>query len=120
MAGLAVVSSALQNLVILFLPAWISQGKDSTKGMAALGHRLIFASALGLAFFFAMIPSTLMVLTAVGLQWLVGIPWSAWFFPVWGLLAAVPLFAGGYLVLRAAAELWEHLDPAEELLETTG
>lgn len=116
--GLATISSALQNLVVLFVPAWAAHGKHSAKGIAAFGQQLLFAAALGLAFFIVMIPSTLLVLVALAAQWLLGIPWSAWLFPVWGALAGAPLFVGSYLVLRAAAALWQNLDPAQELLES--
>ena len=54
---------------------------------------------------------------AAGVQWWLGIPWSAWAFPFWGLLAAAPQFALGWLIVQVAARLWERLDPSQEILE---
>jgi hypothetical protein len=65
----------------------------------------------------ALIPSALLVGAAVLAQRLLGIPWSAWAFPLWGLLGAVPLLVAGWLIVRVSAPLWERLDPSQELLE---
>jgi hypothetical protein len=114
---LSFFSSALQNLATLFVPAWMAHGSDRSQGFAAFGQRLLFSAAFGLALFLALIPSALLVGTAVGLQWWLAIPWSAWAFPFWAVLAAAPLFVLGWILVQVAGRLWERLDPSQEILE---
>ena len=116
-AAVSFFSSALQNLATLFVPAWMAHSADRSQGLASFGQRMLFFFALGLALMLALIPSALLVGTAAGLQWWIGIPWSAWAFPLWGVLAAAPLFALGWLMVQAAGRLWERLDPSQEILE---
>jgi hypothetical protein len=116
-AAASFLSSALQNLAVVLMPAWMAQGADRNKGVAAFGQRIVFSSALGLAFMLALIPSALLVGTAVLGQSVLGIPWSAWEFPFWGTLCALPLFAGGWVIVRVAAPVWMRLDPSQEILE---
>jgi ABC-2 type transport system permease protein len=116
-AAASFLSSALQNLAVVLMPAWMAQGADRNKGVAAIGQRLVFSSALGLAFMLALIPSALLVGTALLGQSMLGIPWSAWEFPLWGTLGALPLFAGGWLIVMVAAPVWMRLDPSQEILE---
>jgi len=116
-AAVSFLSSALQNLAILFVPAWMAHGADHTQGMAAFGQRMVFSVALSLALFIALIPSALLVAAAAGVQWWLGIPWSAWAIPFWGVLAAAPLFALGWFLVQVAGRLWERLDPSQEILE---
>jgi hypothetical protein len=116
-AAVSFFSSALQNLATLFVPAWMAHSADRGQGVAALGQRMLFSAALGLALLLALIPSALLVGAAVGVQWWLGIPWSAWAFPFWGVLAAAPQFALGWLIVQVAGRLWERLDPSQEILE---
>jgi len=116
-AAASFLSSALQNLAVLLVPAWMAHSADRSKGVAAFGQRMVFSSALGLAFMLALVPSALIVGTAVLVQGMLGIPWSAWEFPFWGALGAIPLFAAGWLIVQAAAPLWKGLDPSREILE---
>jgi hypothetical protein len=116
-AAVSFFSSALQNLATLFVPAWMAHGSDRSQGFAAFGQRMLFAVALGLALFLALTPSALLVGAAAGLQWWLGIPWSAWAFPLWGVLAAAPLAALGWFIVQVAGRLWERLDPSQEILE---
>jgi hypothetical protein len=116
-AAVSFFSSALQNLATLFVPAWMAHSADRSQGVAAFGQRMVFSAALALAFLVALIPSALLVGAAVAVQWWLGIPWSAWAFPFWGILAAAPQFALGWLMVQAAAQLWERLDPSQEILE---
>ena len=116
-AAVSFFSSALQNLATLFVPAWMAHSADRTQGVAAFGQRMLVSAALGLALLLALIPSALLVGAAAGVQWWLGIPWSAWAFPFWGLLAAAPQFALGWLIVQVAARLWERLDPSQEILE---
>jgi len=116
-AAVSFFSSALQNLATLFVPAWMAHSADRGQGVAALGQRMVFSAALALALLLALVPSALLVGGAAAVQWWLGIPWSAWAFPLWGLLAAVPQFALGWIIVQAAGRLWERLDPSQELLE---
>jgi hypothetical protein len=116
-AAVSFFSSALQNLATLFVPAWMAHSADRSQGVAAFGQRMLFSAALGLSLLLALIPSALLVGAAAGVQWWLGIPWSAWAFPFWGVLAAVPQFALGWLIVQVAGRLWERLDPSQEILE---
>ena len=116
-AAVSFFSSALQNLATLFVPAWMAHSADRGQGLAAVGQRLVVSSALALALLLALIPSALLVGVAAVVQWWLGIPWSAWAFPIWGVLAAAPPLALGWLVVQAAGRLWERLDPSQEILE---
>jgi hypothetical protein len=116
-AAVSFFSSALQNLATLFVPAWMAHSADRGQGVAALGQRMLFSAALGLALLLALIPSALLVGVATGVQWWLGIPWSAWAFPLWGVLAAAPQFALGWFIVQVAGSLWERLDPSQEILE---
>jgi hypothetical protein len=116
-AAVSFFSSALQNLATLFVPAWMAHSSDRSQGVAAFGQRMLFFAAFGLALFLALIPSALLVAAAAGAQWALGIPWSAWAFPLWGLLAAAPLLALGWFIVQVAGRLWERLDPSQEILE---
>jgi hypothetical protein len=65
----------------------------------------------------ALIPGGLLVGAAALAQKGLGIPWSAWAFPLWGVLAAGPQFAMGWFMVQAGGRLWERLDPSQEILE---
>jgi hypothetical protein len=116
-AAMSFFSSALQNLGILFVPAWMAHTVDRSRGVAAFGQRMLVSGALALTLMFALLPSALLVGAAAGIQWSLGIPWSAWAFPLWGLLAAAPPCAIGWLTVQVASRLWERLDPSQEILE---
>ena len=116
-AGAAFAISALQNAATLFVPAWMVQTADTQRGIAAIGRNVIVGTAMFLGFAIALVPSALLVGLAAWIQYRAGIPWSAWAFPVWGGLAAAPLFALGGTLVAFAATLWVRLDPAVELLE---
>jgi len=116
-AATAFVSSGLQNLATLFVPAWMAHSADRSQGVAAFGQRMLVTFALGLALTLALIPGALLVGAAAGIQWSLGIPWSAWAFPLWGVLAAAPQLALGWLIVQTAGRLWERLDPSQEILE---
>ena len=116
-AAVSFFSSALQNLATLFVPAWMAHSADRSQGVAAFGQRMVFSAALALALLLALIPSALLVGAAAVVQWWLGIPWSAWAFPLWGVLAAAPQFALGWLIVQVAGRLWERLDPSQEILE---
>ena len=117
LAGASFATSALQNLATLFVPAWMIQTPDSNRGIAAFGRNLIVGTAMFFGFLLAFLPSALLVGAAMLAQHFAGIAWSAWAFPLWGLLAAAPLFALTAVLVLFAGRLWAELDPSEELLE---
>lgn len=117
LAGASLAVSALQNLATLFVPAWMIKAPDANKGIAGFGRNLIVSSAMLLGFVLVLVPGALLLGVALLVQQLAGVAWSAWEFPLWGLLAAAPLFASGGLLVVLAGRLWAHLDPSEELLE---
>ena len=117
LAGASFAASAMQNAATLFVPAWMIHTPDAQRGIAAVGRNVVVGWAMFFAFVVAFVPSAALVGLAVLVQRWAGIAWSAWAFPVWGVLAAAPLFlVGGWLVVLAGA-LWTRLDPSVELLE---
>jgi hypothetical protein len=117
-AGAALVSSAMQNLIVLLLPGWLAHGGDANKGVAAFGQRLLFSMGVFLGFLLALVPGALLVGLAVLAQWGLGLGWTVWMVPVWGVLAAAPLFVETWLLVTASARLWNDLDPSQEILDT--
>jgi hypothetical protein len=118
LAGATFVSSAMQNLMVLVAPAWMAQGPDANRGVAAFGQRLVVAMGVFLGFALALVPSAVLVGLAALAQWALGIGWTLWVVPLWGLLAAVPLIAESWLLIGIAARLWEALDPSEEVMDS--
>jgi hypothetical protein len=118
LAGAMLVSSAMHNLMVLVVPAWMAQGPDASRGIAAFGQRLLLATGVFLGFALALIPSAALVGLAALAQWALGIGWTFWTVPLWGLLAAMPLLVESWLLVGIAARLWEALDPSEEVLES--
>ncbi len=117
-AGVALVSSAMQNLLVLLLPAWLAHGPDANKGIAAFGQRLVLSTGVFLGFLLALVPGALLVGLAVLAQWGLGLGWTAWIVPLWGVLVAGPMFVETWLLVTASARLWDDLDPSQEVLDT--
>ncbi len=117
LAGAAFATSALQNVATLFVPAWMIHTADSQRGIAAFGRNLIVGTAMFFGLFLALLPSAALVGLAMLVQRFAGIPWTAWAFPVWGLLAAGPLFVLGGMLVLFGGQMWTDLDPSAELLE---
>ena len=117
LAGASFATSALQNLATLFIPAWMIKAPDANKGIAAFGRNLIVAPAIFLGFVLVLVPGAVLLGAALIVQQLAGVAWSAWEFPLWGLLAAAPLVATGGVLVALAGHLWARLDPSAELLE---
>jgi hypothetical protein len=116
-AGAAFATSAMQNVATLFVPAWMAHTADSQRGIAGFGRNMVIGTAMFFAFLLVLLPSAALVGLAILAQHLAGIPWSAWAFPLWGMLATAPLVALGWVLVRLAAALWADLDPSQELLE---
>lgn len=116
--ALAVLIAALLNLGTLLFPAWVGLGPAPTRGMAAMGHQLVFAMGLGLVVMVGLIPGAMLAGAAVLGQYVLDLPWNALALPLWGLLAAGPLLVEAALVIRIGGRLWENLDPTNEILES--
>ena len=117
LGGAAFATAAMQNVATLFLPAWMIQTPDTQRGIAAIGRNLILGTGNFFGFFLVLLPSAALVGLAMLIQRLLGIPWTAWAFPVWGVLGAAPLFVMGAMLVLFAGTMWSDLDPSEELLE---
>jgi hypothetical protein len=117
-AAVSFLSSALQNLATIFVPAWTMHTADRTQGIAAFGRRMVFVWGLAFALILALIPSAILVAIAMAIQKALGIGTTAWAFPIWGVLAAAPVFIVGSMMVHVAAGLWERFDPSHEMLET--
>jgi len=117
LAGATAMISAAKNLAMLAFPAWIGIGPDAGRGIAILGHRLLLGSGMIVGLAVGLVPGALLVGLALLGQWALGVPWSAAEFPLWGVLAAAPLFVEVWLLTHAAGRLWSKLDPSTEILE---
>ena len=117
LAAAAFAASAMQNVATLFIPAWMIKTPDSSRGIAAIGRNMIVGAAMFLGYFLAFLPSALLVGLAMLAQHFAGIPWTAWAFPLWGVLGALPLFGMTTALVLFAGRLWAELDPSQELLE---
>ena len=118
-AGFTLLISTLQNLAALLFPAWMGSGAQSGRGMAAMGQNLLVAMALGFCLLIALLPGALLLAAVVALQWWLNVPWTPWIAPLWGLIAATPLFVEVWLVTAVGGRVWARLDPATEILEAT-
>jgi hypothetical protein len=116
-AAVSFFSSALQNLAIV-----VRSGLDGAQrgSQSRRGGRRPAAGPVGRPRSHSLPgadPGALLVGGAAAAQWWLGIPWSPWAFPFWAFLAAAPQAAIGWVLVQAAARLWERLDPSAEILE---
>ena len=105
------------ELVLLF-PGWVQLGSDPKKGAASAGQNMIMVLGLGLASVLCLLPAALIVAIIVALQTLVfDVSVVAWELPVFGVIAATPVFAVVALIVRTGGRIWDRLDPSREVLE---
>lgn len=118
LAAVTCLSAALQNLLVLLFPGWVHLGNDKQQGAAAFGQNMLMFFGLGLAGILCLLPAALLIGAIVLLQMFVlGVPVTAWEIPVFGIIAATPVFAAVALILRTGGRVWERLDPSQEILE---
>jgi hypothetical protein len=117
LAGACALMSAVKNLAILSFPAWIGIGPDAGSGFSVLGQRLLLGSGMFLALAVGLLPGAVVVGLVLLAQWGTGLPWSAWEFPLWGLLGSVPVFVEFGILVHLAGGMWSRLDPSTEILE---
>ena len=113
------LSATVQNLLVLLFPGWVQLGNDKHKGAAAAGQNMIMFAGLGLANLLCLLPAAVIIAIIVALQTLVfDVSVAGWEFPVFGIIAATPVFAAVALIVRAGGRVWDNLDPSREILET--
>jgi hypothetical protein len=113
------LSTTLQNLLVLLFPDWVQLGNAKQQGAAAFGQNMIMFFGLGLASVLCLLPAALIIAVIVALQTLLfDVPVAGWEFPVFGIIAAVPILAAVALIVRAGGRVWDNLDPSREILES--
>lgn len=112
------LSATVQNLLVLLFPGWVQLGSDKQKGAAAAGQNMIMFLGLGLAGVLCLLPAALIIAIIVAIQTLVfDVSVTGWEFPVFGIIAATPVFAVVALIVRVGGRVWDNLDPPREVLE---
>jgi len=118
--GVAFMVASLMNIGALMFPAWAGLGHPKGfKGMAAMGQNMVFGMGLMLVLIISMIPGAVIVGVAVLVQWALGIRFDATPVPLWIILAALPLYVEALVAVRIGGQLWDRLDPTQEILETS-
>ena len=99
----------MQNALALFFPAWVSLGSQRTRGLDAMGQRLIMLAAIVVALVLFAVPGGI----AGGIVWLAlrRVMGAAVFVPAAVLFAAV--------VLTEVLVATELLGPAYERMDLT-
>jgi hypothetical protein len=117
-ASVSLLSSSLQNCVTLTFPAWVRLGADQSRGVEAMGQRILFATVIFVALLVVVIPGGLLIAIAAAVQGMLNIPWGVWDLLLWGLLASTPAFGAALIVVRVGAGQWASMDPSQEILES--
>jgi hypothetical protein len=117
-ASVSLLSSSLQNYVTLTFPAWVRLGADQSRGVEAMGQRIIFATVIFVALLVVIIPGGVLIAIAAAVQGMLNIPWGVWDLLLWGVLASAPVFGATLIVVRVGAGQWASMDPSQEILES--
>jgi len=116
--AIACMTTSLQNLLTLLFPGWVHLGSDKQQGAAAFGQNMLTFFAQGLATLLCLLPAVLLIAIIVAIQWyVVGLPIVGWEFPIFGIIAAMPVLAVAALLVRTGGRVWDNLDPSREILE---
>ncbi|HVT56851.1 MAG TPA: putative ABC exporter domain-containing protein [Thermoanaerobaculia bacterium] len=113
---LALLSIGIQNLAALMLPGWVNLGLERRRGAAFTGPRILIFLGHLIALAVALLPVLLLEGAVVLGQRLLGAPFSPWEIPLLALLAAPPLLAETWLLVRVGGAYWDRLDPSQEML----
>ena len=117
LAAIACLSATLQNLLTLLFPSWVQLGPRKTGPAAHMGQGILTMLLLVLAIAMGLLPGSLLVAASLWIQIrFVGIPLTAWEFPVIGLIAALPLIAIVATLVILGGAFWDQLDPSKEIL----
>ena len=102
----------IPNAAVLLFPSWIQIGKDSPRGIEAMGQRIIFAVGQLLVLLVALIPAALAFCAVFfPLKWMIG-PIAPVLFAALAAALVLAVEAGfGVLLL---GKLFERFDVAEE------
>jgi hypothetical protein len=97
----------VQNALALFFPAWVALGNQRTRGIDAMGQRLILLAAILVALALFAIPGAI----AGGIVWLVlhGVMGDAAFIPA-GALFAVVAFVEVMAITELLGPVYERMD----------
>jgi len=118
---LAFLTATWVNLVVLYMPGWVSLGPHKAKGAAAFGHNILLSLGLLLSHSVVLAVGALLVgLVLVGQIVALRLPLAAWELPFLGVLAALPVAAAAALGVRVGGALWERLDASREVLDQAG
>jgi ABC-2 type transport system permease protein len=115
--AVALLSITVQNLAALAFPGWMDLRFERRRAAAVTGLRLLVVGGHILALALGLLPSLLLLGTAVLVQRLLGIGFHLAEAPAAALLAAAPLLAEVWLLVRAGGRRWDRLDPSVELFE---
>ena len=117
--ALTCLAAALQNLVVLLFPGWIQLGTGKrAQGAAAFGQNMLAFFGLSIAILLSLLPAAIIIGILLLIQvFLLDVPIVAWEFPLFGLIAAVPVLVAAGLVVRAGGRVWDRLDASREVLE---
>ena len=117
LAAIACLSATLQNLLTLLFPSWVQLGPRKTGSAAHMGQGILTMLFLVLAIAMGLLPGSLLVAAWLWIQIrFVGIPLTAWEFPVIGLIVALPLLVIVGALVILGGTFWDRLDPSEEIL----
>ena len=120
LTAIACLSATLQNLLTLLFPSWVQLGPRKTGPAAHMGQGILTMLFLVVAIAIGLLPGSLLVAAALWIQIrFVGIPLTAWEFPVIGLIAALPLLVIVAALVILGGAFWDRLDPSEEILGGT-
>jgi ABC-2 type transport system permease protein len=117
--GLAMVAPMLNavtliipNAAVLLFPGWFQTGKDAPQGIEAMGQRLIFALGQVVVFALALVPAALVfAVVLLVAQWFAGLPVSIL---LASAVAAVVMAGEAWLGLLWLGRLFERLDLSAE------
>ncbi len=117
--ALTCLTTALQNLVVLLFPGWMQLGVGKrAQGAAAAGQNMIAFFGLAIAMLLSLLPAAIIIGVLLLIQvFLFDVPIVAWEFPLFGVIAAVPVLVAAGLIVRAGGRVWDRLDPSREILE---
>ena len=118
LAGLAALSSMVQNLAALLWPGWMPLGFMSRQqGPSVMGLWMLISMGHFLAMMLGMLAPVLALgALLVAQYWLLQMPFVAWQLPVMGMLVGVILALETAVLVLWGGRLWENLDPAQELI----
>lgn len=113
----AALATCLENLAALAFPSWVHLGLAKKPAAAKLGQNMLVFLGLSIAMLVGLAPGLLLAGGIVAVQTLLwGVALSGWELPLLGLITAAPIGAVVAVLVGLGGQLWNRLDPSEELL----